>query len=83
MDFQAAARAGAECDEHVRALRAAGAPAPEPRRWAEAATRMLALCHRAVVTEQDRVARELESLEMQERCASRYAGKDPVRRRSA
>ncbi|HVP39412.1 MAG TPA: hypothetical protein VMS93_09550 [Candidatus Saccharimonadales bacterium] len=75
MDLDAAALAGAECAGHVWALRAGGAAGPEARRWADAAARMLALCHRRVVAEQDRAARELEALGLSQVRAARYTGR--------
>jgi hypothetical protein len=83
MDLESAARAGAECDQHVRALASSGANEPEPRRWARAAARMLSLCQRRVLSEQQRVARDLDALDQSELRAARYTGASRPVRRSA
>jgi hypothetical protein len=76
MDLEAAALASAECDGHVWTLRSRGTVGPRERRRARVAARMLALCHRRVVSQQESVARELEVLGLSADRAARYSGSE-------
>jgi hypothetical protein len=80
MDLDGAARSSSECDELVGVLSRAGAQGQRPRRWARVAARMLSLCHRRVVAEQERTARELEALGRTQTRAVCYRGTGRDRR---
>ena len=75
-DLEAAALASAECDGHVWTMRSKEAAGPQERRLARVASRMLALCHRRVVSQQELVARELEVLGLSADRAARYSGSE-------